>query len=962
MAFASLFDEVVEEQSVSDLVQITTKRKTRTPSKKKEVLRGCEYCPLDKVKGIHKVIGDIFGKDILVVAQSPGPEENTKKKELLGPSGKLIWKELLRVGISRDDVDIQNSVRCLPADRVKGSYGERYLKMRSPSKQEISCCSLHTETMMAKSKAKQILVLGQVAAKALLSLRTLPKQKILWSDKYKAKIYLVDHPSFFLRGYGKGVRYENFQRILEQLAADRKKSGKTLSDKFGFVRKQDYRLVTNLREAEEAWSILRPYTEKGIRLSFDIEYKTKLTCVGFSPKPGLSFIFVTHHKDVAEKDGKAVLAVARNILEGAKIHKVAHYGCSDVTKLKELEGIEVKTFDHDSLYSEYLRFSDKKKYGLDELMETRFPKFSGYSLVVVKEMLEGVDVPEVIKNGTLEAQYKYIDDNKLFDISKLSLDTLRLYNGADCDLCKRLEISNKKHVPQALMQLYIDLSFVLMKMEPNGPLFDFEQNEAVLTIHQYKEQKLLAKLRKMLKWKDYNPSSPDQVKKALYEKLELEYPFEGKPNTRKMTLLMLSREHDFPKVQLDYRSAKRVAGTAEGYKYCAEVNGGRLRTTWKGTGTRTGRLSSGGDKGKAKKKNKVNLQNIKKDSQVQNVCIADTRWRKVYKVVGKLLKKYVDRGKAARSIEKWLKRFLPDLKTFLHLDYGQVEVRVAAQMSGDKNLIKDCGESDIHSRVGSTMTGWAIDRIKNDVVTRTLTKNVHFGILFGIGKSNLYKFVVAMSPADMRDRLNEEEVGEAYDKYFQRYPQIEQFREDQRDFAREHEYVETMFGMKQTLNITEDQEGDEDDDVIDDELEGARNAYWGNQCVNGPVQGTAHQLMVCAEVNLHRTPEKYAVIGIPVADIHDALDFRVNVLEIKEAYNKAKYLLEHESLNTVKSDFPDIKWKVPIAVDAEAGLRMGCKVDIDENTTPGMFMIDWFEKCKKQVIALNKELLQVQKG
>lgn len=954
----------VSDPAHSDLVQIEDVPKRRKGiTKLKDLPRGCEPCPLNKVKGINKVLGKITGKDILVFAQCPGPEENEREKELIGPSGKLIWKELRLVGIERDDCDVQNVVRCYTADRKKGDYGA-YLKMRSPTKQEIFCCSLHTDAAMGQSKAKQILVLGQVAAKALLGVRSLPKAKVFWSDKYKAKIYLVDHPSFFLRGYGQGARFDNFRRILEQLAADRKQSGEQLADRFAYVRKQDYRLVLNRAQALTAEKEIRAV---GRRVTFDLEYyknakdEWELSCIGFSPKIGQSHVFVVNHRDVPKADGQAVLEVAKSILEDSDVHKGAHYGCSDVTKCKELANIDVKTFDHDTLFSEYLRFSDKRKYGLDELMETRFPEFSGYSMVIVEEMLAGVDVPAPVK--TPEARYKYLNDNNLFDIAKLSLDTLRLYNGADCDLCKRLESQNKKHVPQALMQLYIDLSFVLMLMEPNGPVFDFQQNEALLAIYPGKVDKSLADMRKMLNWEDYNPRSTPDVKEALYDRLALEFPFEGKPDTTKMTLLMLSREHEFPKKQIEYRAASRVVGTLEGYKFCAEANNGHLITNWRGTGTRTGRLSSGGDKGKAKKRTKVNLQNIKKDDQVRNVCVADKEWRKAYRAVGRIIKKYPDEAKAAAEIEAWITKHMPDLKTYLAYDYGQVEVRVAAQMAGDENLIKDCAESDIHTRVGVTMTGWDAEKIKADKVTRTLTKNCHFGVLFGLSKQGLFKFVQAMSPIEMRDRVTQEQVEDAYDRYFARYPQIREFQLAQIEFGREHHYVETLFGMKQVLNVTDDGDaGDDEAEIVDDSLDGVGGAYWGNQSINGPVQGTAHQLMICALVNLIRRILRYKILGIPVLEVHDALAFAVRVLDLPKAYKKGKYLLERESLATVVLDFPDINWRVPIAVDANAGLRLGCMVDIDENTTVGVFMIEWFKKCRKQVIELNKQLKEAAVG
>ena len=176
-----------------------------------------------------------------------------------------------------------------------------------------------------------------------------------------------------------------------------------------------------------------------------------------------------------------VRMVLQELLEDPAIEKTFHYGCTDVTKLAELEELTVREFTHDTNMSEFLRFSDKKAYGLDVLAEQRFPQFSGWKMLIVKEMMEAhrlVDYKEAVKlpaifNQSLDAQMKYLSRKKLYHIRHCSLETLRLYNGADCDVGKRLEIENKKHVPPALMRLYIDLSFVLQKMETRGPYFDY---------------------------------------------------------------------------------------------------------------------------------------------------------------------------------------------------------------------------------------------------------------------------------------------------------------------------------------------------------------------------------------------------------------------------------------------------------------------------------------------------------
>jgi len=126
------------------------------------------------------------------------------------------------------------------------------------------------------------------------------------------------------------------------------------------------------------------------------------------------------------------------------------------------------------------------------------------------------------------------------------------------------------------------------------------------------------------------------------------------------------------------------------------------------------------------------------------------------------------------------------------------------------------------------------------------------------------------------------------------------------------------------------------------------------------VQGTAHQLLECGLVNHKRQPEKYAVLGTPSMDVHDALYYMVNVLDLQEAYRKARYLMEQESLLTVRKDFPHINWTVPIVVEAEAGLRLGSKVELkDDKFTVGGFLLSWYEKTKGQILDLKKQLAEV---
>ena len=1016
-----------------ELVQVAA-----APNKRKKVLkedlRGCEHCPMNEIHGIQKIKGRIRGKGILLFAQSPGPQENKEGIELIGPAGEWFWAEAERAGLFREDLDVQNAMRCLPADWVTGSYNS-YLKMRNPSKQELHCCSIYTERALEKSQARQIIILGAIAAKEVLKTRSLPNQKCFWSDKLQARVYLLDHPAFFVRGYGQGARLDAFRKTLARVVVDRDTgAGEEIEDQFAELRKQDYRLVVTAEQAESAKKIIRKYAARGRRISFDIEWDEFedghhiFTC-GFSPKPGLSFVFVWRHQDVAVRSGAAVLAAAKELLEDGTIRKAAHNGCSDCNALREYEGIEVAGYDFDTLLSEFLHMSDKFSYGLSAVAERRYPKFSGYGLIIVPEMMAAAKkqwikehpddkkIPKIY-DSPVAAQETWLygggEGKKALHFRHISLETMRLYNGADCDLAKRIEVANKKHVPDALMGLYVDLSFLLVEMEKQGPFYDFEQHQKLIYLYPKITAELRRKCRRMVRrhrgaWEDldldaatqeiyryrqqhFNPGSPEQVMWALYQHFGMEFPSMGKrvkPNSQKGTMMLLALQHKFPQAVLDYRAAKKVVGTLEGYERSAKAYEGRLRTKWWSVGARTGRLSSGGEK-KKKDSTIVNLQNVKKDEQIKDLLVADVRWKQFYdaaeKIVwewGRPLAEYWDvcaeeaqrakkedrkpeypekslkvqssQAEVERRLEAWVRQSMPDLKTYLMFDYGQVEIRVLAQLSDDKHLMDDCSSSDIHTKVGTVLTGWDAERIKNDEQTRTLTKNVHFGVVYSRGAvDGVYNFVLARSPADMRGRITRETIAEAIEKYFGRYAGVKVWVDEQVEFAREHGYVETMFGMTRRLNITERK--DEEDEQEDFGEEGSEGKSWENISVNTPVQGSAHQLLICGLVNLRRRPKRYRILGIPPMEVHDALYFVTEVLRLPAAFTKGKFLLEKESLNTVASDFPKIKWKVPIVTDAKAGIRLGAIVKMDEKTTVGSFLLDWFKVCKRQIEALDAKM------
>ena len=147
--------------------------------------------------------------------------------------------------------------------------------------------------------------------------------------------------------------------------------------------------------------------------------------MGICPKPGTTYVFIFQHpvtiyvgdmlKNDYVKRPTSQETILRGILADASVQKALHFGCTDLVKLTAA-GFEVNSYTHDTFFSEYLRFSDLKSYGLDQVAERRFPQFAGYHTIVADEMLRGwpedapfkhsrpmpylETVPENIRNAT----------------------------------------------------------------------------------------------------------------------------------------------------------------------------------------------------------------------------------------------------------------------------------------------------------------------------------------------------------------------------------------------------------------------------------------------------------------------------------------------------------------------------------------------------------------------------------
>jgi len=1017
MSFANIIQIEGVEEHPSPKATSTRKRSVTTLVGK----RGCEYCTLNKVKGVKKIFGKVRGKRYFIWSQSPNRLENEEGQELLGEAGSFLWEELAEAGITRAQCDVQNVVRCFPADRDElGS-----LRMRNPSKEEVKCCSIYNDRALDKSEAHVHLVFGQLTAQALLGSEYRKDRHVFWSERLSAWVVTLDHPAFFVKG-GSRKRLDDFRKLLRAA----RRLGKQPRSKYGFLEARRYIGVTTAKGAKEAYRDLSRIARRGERLSADLEEgwvdkkgrpvvdpqpgdRSVALVYGFCGTPGTVYVFALDHPDAPVKTDvsrRVIRRMVKRLLTKSKFKKLFHHGSYDVPRTKELLGYTVRGYDYDTNFSEFFSYVDvppPRSYALANIAHRRFPQFAGYKTITAPECFTKPFLDSLPKNSklTLDAKYEMArkKGGRNMNYALVPWKKMVLYNGADNDLQKRLEVTtrNNGRVPMPLMHVYMDASFVLDRMEKDdSPFFDYWHHDRLTKLFPIRRDELLGKLKKIArkvgvpwakklaaspkmqrkynikdqkqaegwidKYRDFNPDSPPQVSRLIYDILKLPQVSEIK-NTQKDTMELMKQYHPFPGYQTEYKQLAKICSTyLAGFKYAADYSvahgkGPRCRTAWWLTGTRTGRLSSGG--GPDGLDGVVNLQNVHGDPQLQNLLISDLKWRKMY-----LYWKEHGDFKSDADIPDWIL----DINLFLGFDHAQMELRVVAQKSKDPELIKifstkqqlsfdvhkcktckkvtlicvhcknckdDCGCGDPHSLVGHALTGWPIARIKNDETARRPVKNMQFGIVYGLNENSLIPYMRAKGVTE--EMASDDQIKEQYRAYFVRFKRVKKMIENDRAIVEATGKVSSLFGFIRELDVHGDEGG----------------AYWGNQAINTPIQGTAHQAMLIGIVPIVRMPEKYNLLQKPCMEIHDAMYFFVSLRNMWKAAKQGQYMLEKESINIIRKEF-GIDWQVPFVAEPKGGFRFGVQVKMDklEDKTISAFLNAWCRKNKESEIKLKKEM------
>jgi DNA polymerase-1 len=338
---------------------------------------------------------------------------------------------------------------------------------------------------------------------------------------------------------------------------------------------------------------------------------------------------------------------------------------------------------------------------------------------------------------------------------------------------------------------------------------------------------------------EFNISSPKQLGDILFIRLKLDDKARVTKtkqfNTSEEILQRLTGRHPIVNKVLEYRGLKKLLSTyVETLPLLADKKTGRIHTSFNQAVASTGRLSS----------NNPNLQNIP---------VRDERGREIRKA------------------------FVPEKgNLFLSADYSQIELRLMAHLSGDRNMIDDfLSGNDIHAATASKIFGVDIKDVTREMRGRAKTAN--FGIIYGISSFGLSE----------RLTIGRKEAKDLIDGYFNSYPGVKKYMDESIRKARELGFVTTMFGRRRYLRDIQSR-----NQVVRGNAE--RNA------INAPIQGSAADIIKIAMVKIHEImkAEKYA--SKMILQVHDELIFEVVPAELE----KLKEMVIHEMTNAVKLDIP----------------------------------------------------------
>ena len=489
--------------------------------------------------------------------------------------------------------------------------------------------------------------------------------------------------------------------------------------------------------------------------------------------------------------------------------------------------IRLDKFHADTMLMSYVLNSTATRHGMDKL--------ASYYLDY-----------ETIKYGDVAGTA-----SKQISFSEVEIDVATNYAAEDADITLRLYnkleglLEDKSAQKKLLEDIEYPLVHVLSKVEQNGAKIDKDK----LAAHSEELAEKISDLSSQafkIAGEEFNLDSPKQLLEVLYEKLKLpvlKKTPKGQPSTNEETLQRLSEEYELPKIILQYRTLAKLKSTyTDSLIKIENPATQRIHTSYQQAITSTGRLSS-------------------TEPNLQNIPIKTSEGRRIREA------------------------FVPEKgNVLISADYSQIELRIMAHLSKDKNLTNAFNKGlDVHSSTAAEVFGVNIENVTDE--QRRSAKAINFGLMYGMSAFGLTR-QLDIPRADAQKYL---------DTYFERYTGVKDYIANTKAQAKEDMFVETIMGRRLYLNEI-------------NAANGLRRQAAERAAINAPLQGSAADIIKKAMIDINAFLDKEMPQTKMIMQVHDELIFETPKADGEEILNLMKDMMEKA-----------VKLDIPLIADAAIG-------------------------------------------
>ena len=532
------------------------------------------------------------------------------------------------------------------------------------------------------------------------------------------------------------------------------------------------------------------------------------------------YIPINHEYDGCPKqmDLKTVIKVLGTAIEKNKQKAVGQNLKFDIPILAR-HGINLDDFHADTMLMSYVLNSTATRHGMDKLAEF----YLNYTTVKYKEI-----------TGTASKQINF---------SAVQIDIASNYAAEDADITLRLFnklnglLKDKPTQLKLLKEIEYPLVHVLSNIEMNGAKVDKNK----LADHSEELSKKIEDLSKQafkIAGEEFNLDSPKQLLVVLYEKLKLpilKKTPKGQPSTNEETLQRLAEEYEIPKVILQYRTLAKLKSTyTDSLIRIENPSTKRIHTSFQQAVTSTGRLSS-------------------TEPNLQNIPIKTAEGRRIREA------------------------FVPEKgNVLISADYSQIELRIMAHLSKDKNLTHAFNNNlDVHSATAAEVFSVSLDNVTQE--HRRSAKAINFGLMYGMSAFGLTRQL----------DIPRAEAQKYLDTYFERYTGVKDYMENIKAKAKEDMFVETIMGRRLYLNEI-------------NAANGLRRQAAERAAINAPLQGSAADIIKKAMIDINGFLNKEMPEVKMIMQVHDELIFETP----KNISEEVLLLMKNMMEGAVKLDIP----------------------------------------------------------